>query len=116
MVHMRSQEDLLLACDEVKSAGESTHQAAVEFSQDTLDSERRDTMVAAARVLLMTVTRLLVIVDAVDVQRMFRTSNRVNICLVWCVVSSQYNLLVRSSISYLSPTDGGEAAGSVQCI
>lgn len=79
--HVTVQEDLLLACDEVKSAGESMHQAAVEFSQDTLDSERRETMVAAARVLLMAVTRLLVVVDAVDVQRMFRTSNR-----VWCLV------------------------------
>lgn len=59
------------------------HKAAVQFSHDTLDSERRESMVAAARALLMAVTRLMVVVDAVDVQRMFRTSNRVQPIHVW---------------------------------
>lgn len=93
-----SQEDLLLACDEVKSAGENMHQAAIEFSHDTLDSERRETMVAAARVLLMAVTRLLVVVDAVDVQRMFRTSNRVQYTCLGLVGSLRSNIMVSSSL------------------
>ena len=126
------------------------HQAAVEFSQDTLDSERRETMVAAARVLLMGVTRLMVVVDAVDVQRMFRTFNRVQYTRLGLVC--RLNKMVLSSTPTLSTplfapfstplfapfstplstpplysplyfslysplyTDGGKAAGSVQCV
>ena len=78
---MNPQEDLLLVCDEVKADGERLHQAALEFSHDTLDTERRETMVTASRTLLMAVTRLMVVVDAVDIQRMFRISNRVCMCV-----------------------------------
>lgn len=107
------------------------HQAAVEFSQDTLDSERRETMVAAARVLLMGVTRLMVVVDAVDVQRMFRTFNRVQytrlglaqqnglIFYSHAFYTSLYSPLYTSLYTPLySPlyTDGDKAAGSVQCV
>ena len=81
VTHTHTQEDLLLACDEVKSMGESMHQAALEFSYDTLDEDRRETMVTASRSLLMAVTRLMVAVDAVDIQNMFRTSSRVCVCL-----------------------------------
>ena len=81
VTHAHTQEDLLLACDEVKSMGESMHQTALEFSYDTLDEDRREMMVTASRSLLMAVTRLMVAVDAVDIQNMFRTSSRVCVCL-----------------------------------
>ena len=61
--------------------GESMHQTALEFSYDTLDEDRREMMVTASRSLLMAVTRLMVAVDAVDIQNMFRTSSRVCVCL-----------------------------------
>ena len=53
------------------------HKAALDFSQDTLDRERRDGMVTASRGLLTAVTRLMVVVDAVDIHRESRTSLKV---------------------------------------
>ena len=71
------QEELLLACDEVRAAGEVMHQAASNFARDTFQTERRDEMTKASRELLMSVTRLMVIADAVDVNKLFKASNRV---------------------------------------
>jgi hypothetical protein len=68
------QEELLLACNEVRVAGERMHQAALDFSRDTLDTERREAMAEASRGLLLAVTRLLVVVDTVDSQRAPSTS------------------------------------------
>ena len=75
--HTHTQEELLLACDEVRAAGEVMHQAASEFARDTFQSEKRDEMTKASRELLMSVTRLMVIADAVDVKKLLKTSNRV---------------------------------------
>ena len=72
-----TQEELLLACDEVRAAGEVMHQAASEFARDTFQSEKRDEMTKASRELLMSVTRLMVIADAVDVKKLLKVSSRV---------------------------------------
>ena len=76
-MHTHTQEELLLACDEVRAAGEVMHQAASEFARDTFQSEKRDEMTKASRELLMSVTRLMVIADAVDVKKLLKASNRV---------------------------------------
>lgn len=72
-----SQEELQLACDEVKAAGEVMQKAAGDFQLDTSRSDKREVMKEAARDLLMTVVRLMVIADAVDVSKMLKTPNRV---------------------------------------
>ena len=81
MVHAHAththQEELLLACDEVRAAGEVMHQAASNFARDTFQTERRDEMTKASRELLMSVTRLMVIADAVDVNKLLKASSRV---------------------------------------
>ena len=51
--------------------------AAGDFQLDTSRSDKREVMKEAARDLLMTVVRLMVIADAVDVSKMFKASNRV---------------------------------------
>jgi catenin alpha len=68
------QEDLLLACNEVKVAGGSMQRATLDFSGDTLDVGRREAMAEASRALLIAVTRLLVVVDAIDAHTPSQTS------------------------------------------
>ena len=67
----------------MKAAGEVMHQAALEFSRNTLESEHREAMVAASQQLLTSVAKLLVVVDAVDIKKMFKTSSQVRkaVCL-----------------------------------
>ena len=72
------QEELLLACDEVKTAGELMQKSADAFSHDTSRSDKREAMKEASRELLMTVVRLMVIADAVDVSKLFKVSSRVS--------------------------------------
>lgn len=73
-----SQEELLLACAEVKGAGELMQKAAVAFELDTSRSDRREAMKEASRDLLMTVVRLMVIADAIDVNKLLNISTRVS--------------------------------------
>lgn len=62
----------------MKAAGEVMQKAASEFESDTSRSDKREVMKEVARDLLMTVVRLMVIADAVDVSKMFKVSNRVS--------------------------------------
>ncbi|CAI8041298.1 Catenin alpha [Geodia barretti] len=68
------QEDLLLACNEVKVAGGSMQRATLDFSGDTLDAGRREAMAEASRALLIAVTRLLAVVDTIDSHTPSQTS------------------------------------------
>jgi len=70
--------DMMVACEDVRSKGEIVHRAALEFVKDTMSPEGRAKMVAAARDLLMSVTRLLVIVDMIDVDKILTISSRVS--------------------------------------
>lgn len=72
------QEDLLLACDEVRLAGEEMQRTGSEFARNTLRADKREAMVAAARRLLLATTRLMVVADAVDVSRLINASKRVS--------------------------------------
>ena len=72
------QEELLLSCDEVKSAGEVVQKAANAFASDVSRSDKREVMKEASRDLLMAVVRLMVIADAVDVSKLLNVSNRVS--------------------------------------
>ena len=67
-----------MACDEVKVAGEVMQKAADVFAQNTSRSDKREAMKEASRELLMTVVRLMVITDAVDVSKLFKVSSRVS--------------------------------------
>jgi len=69
---------MTVACEDVRSKGEAVHCAAVEFVLDTMVPEKRAAMVAAARDLLLAVTRLLVIVDMIDVDKILSISSRVS--------------------------------------
>ena len=51
--------------------------AADAFAHDTSRSDKREAMKEASRELLMTVVRLMVIADAVDVSKLFKVSSRV---------------------------------------
>ena len=52
--------------------------AADAFAHDTSRSDKREAMKEASRELLMTVVRLMVIADAVDVSKLFKVSSRVS--------------------------------------
>ena len=71
------QTDMVVASEDVRSKGEKVYGAAVEFLADTMSPERRVVMVSAARELLLAVTRLLVIVDMIDVNKILTLSSRV---------------------------------------
>ena len=57
------------------------HKAASEFAQDTSVRGRREAMTKASRELLMSVIRLMVVADAVDVSKLIKASGRVRSCL-----------------------------------
>lgn len=70
---------MLLACEEVRTKGELLHSTGSTFVQDTSESDKRASMVHAARELLFSITRLMVIADIVDVNILLNASNRVNL-------------------------------------
>ena len=72
------QEELLLACEEVRQKGEQLHSAGSVFIQDSGNLTRRATMVRAARELLFSVTRLMVIADIIDVNNLLNASVKVS--------------------------------------
>lgn len=69
--------------------------AALEFSDDTLDVGRREAMAEASRSLLLAVTRLLVVVDAIDSHSPCQTSVVVNFLLHSTSFSLSFFLLCR---------------------
>ena len=87
------QEDLLLACNEVKVAGGSMQRATLDFSGDTLDAGRREAMAEASRALLIAVTRLLAVVDTIDSHTPSQTSIMVNYALWFSPTCCTHSLL-----------------------
>lgn len=69
--------DLLAAVDEVRKTGEPMSRASREFAEDPCSSVKRGAMVKAARNLLSAVTRLLILADMVDVDRLLRSLSSV---------------------------------------
>lgn len=67
----------MLACEEVRSKGEVLHTVAEVFVQDPSLSDKRPGMVHAARELLFSITRLMVIADIVDVHNLLNASSGV---------------------------------------
>uniref|UniRef100_A0A5S6Q1X4 Vinculin n=1 Tax=Trichuris muris TaxID=70415 RepID=A0A5S6Q1X4_TRIMR len=61
-------EQLGSALNEVKATGNDMVNASREFAADPTSSNRRVTMIKAARALLSSVTRLLIVADMIDVQ------------------------------------------------
>ena len=55
---------------EVGTAGGHLHQAAAEFVLDPFDGKKREKVVRQARAVLSAVTRLLVLADMIDVERL----------------------------------------------
>ena len=66
-------EPMLEACKEATIAGESMRNTARDFAEDPCSSQKRSTMIRAARGLLAAVTRLLCIADMADVYRLVAT-------------------------------------------
>lgn len=67
------QPEMILAVDEVRKTGEVMSKASREFAEDPCSSVKRGTMVRAARNLLSAVTRLLILADMVDVDKLLRS-------------------------------------------
>lgn len=65
--------ELMGAVDEVRLTGAPMSQAARDFAQDPCSSVKRGNMVKAARNLLSAVTRLLILADSVDVDRLLKS-------------------------------------------
>ena len=55
---------------EVSTAGGHLHQAAAEFVRDPFDQKKREKVIRQARAVLSAVTRLLVLADMIDVERL----------------------------------------------
>ena len=93
--HLHSlQEDLLLACDDVRAAGEEMHRAGSEFARDTFRADKRAAMAAAGRQLLLAATRLMTVADAVDVSRLLNASKRVSSYIHGIIIYTLYNVVV----------------------
>jgi catenin alpha len=65
--------EMLAAVDDVRKTGDAMGQASSEFADDPCSSMKRGAMVRAARSLLSSVTRLLVIADMVDVHLLLKS-------------------------------------------
>lgn len=74
-------DELLLACDEVRSAGEAMGKAASQFALDTSQANRRAIMIHTARELLMSVVRLMAVADDVDMNNLTKASGKVCLCI-----------------------------------
>lgn len=67
----------MTACDEVKVCGELLQTAAGLFAQTPCDPTCRPKMNQCSRDLLLSVTRLMVVADMVDVNNLLEASGRV---------------------------------------
>lgn len=65
--------EMLSAVEEVRKSGDSMSVAAREFSDDPCSSLKRGNMIRAARSLLSSVTRLLILADMVDVHLLLKS-------------------------------------------
>lgn len=71
---------MLAACDDVESSGSVMVRASRSYLDDPCSNDKRDVMTESARELLTAVTRLLVIADIVDLNRVRRAARQVS-CL-----------------------------------
>ena len=55
------------------------HEAAHEYTTDVLASRKRERMEERATDLLRAVTRLLVLIDLIDINELFKASSRVSV-------------------------------------
>lgn len=69
----------MLACENIRSAQHGLQMACKEYTVDSLESRKRELMEDKARELILTVTRLLILVDLVDINQLMKASNEVNI-------------------------------------
>ena len=56
------------------------HKTASEFAEETFQADKRSGMVEASRELLLAVTRLMVVADVLDVNKLLKASRRVRPC------------------------------------
>ncbi len=72
------QEELWLAIEEVRTSGNFLHEAAHDYTMDVLASRKREGMEGRAADMLKAVTRLLVLIDLIDINELFKASSRVS--------------------------------------
>lgn len=58
------------------------HSSGIAFAQDTSKSDKRANMVHAARELLFSITRLMVLADVVDVNNLLNASSQASLACV----------------------------------
>ena len=71
-------DDMLAACSDIESSGGVMLRAARSYLEDPCSKDKRDVMTEAARELLSAVTRLLVIADIVDANRVRGVARKVS--------------------------------------
>ena len=74
-------QELLDCVEEVKKAGSSLNSKAIIFASKPLDQESRTVMLESARVLLSSVTKLLLLADFIDVQKIIINIKTAEKCL-----------------------------------
>ncbi|XP_064630092.1 catenin alpha-2-like isoform X2 [Lineus longissimus] len=88
--------EMLAAVDDVRKTGEQMRVASQDFADDPCSSMKRGAMVRAARALLSSVTRLLILADMVDVHLLLITLKNVEGDLdQLCNATSQQELMTR---------------------
>lgn len=70
-----------MACEAVRDRGSSLERAAKKYSADTLDKKKREGMHYAAKQLLLSVTRLLAIVDLIDIHEFLKATGHVSVLI-----------------------------------
>lgn len=96
-------QEMLSAVDEVRKTGAAMSIAAREFSEDPCSSLKRGNMVRAARNLLSSVTRLLILADMVDVHLLLKSLHVVEDDLDKLRdASSQEELLSNMRVSFIN--------------
>lgn len=89
------------ACDEVRRCGELLQSAAGHFSQNPYESDRRSKMNEASKELLLSVTRLMVVADMVDIHNLLEATTRVRGWVSWfprILKNSVYSIIPDSII------------------
>jgi hypothetical protein len=73
-------DDMLAACNDIESSGSVMLRAARTYLEDPCSKDKRAVMTEAAKELLSAVTRLLVIADIVDANRVKTVARKVRFC------------------------------------
>ena len=67
-----------MSCEEVRNAGQNIQIASTNYAADSLQPRKREGMEIAAKELMLAVTRLLVLIDLIDINELLKASSQVS--------------------------------------